>query len=475
MKLYESLSDLQEDLKKGTTSVKEVVQYHISKIKENKHLNAFLEVYETEALKNAEHVDEKIKDGDTGRLFGLVVGLKDVLCHKNHKLSCSSKILESFESQFNGTAVERLLQEDAIVIGRQNCDEFAMGSSNENSAYGPTRNAVDSERVPGGSSGGSAVAVQADMCRVSLGTDTGGSVRQPGAFCGVIGLKPTYSRISRYGLSAYASSFDTIGVFSKNISDAATVLEIIAGEDHFDSTISKTEVPAYSRHLDFPDTPKVGYIPETLDNEGINQEVKEATWNRINWLKDQGFEVEPVKFDLLDYVLPTYYILTTAEASSNLSRYDGVRYGHRTEGPKNLEEMYKKTRAEGFGSEVKKRIMLGTFVLSASYYDAYYTKAQKVRRLIKQKTEEMLQDYEFIITPTTPDTAFKLGEKTDNQIEMYLEDLFTVQASVAGVPAISIPNGEDSGNLPIGFQIMSRDFNESRLLAFSDYILKNHN
>lgn len=473
MKAYTSLIDIKKDIMKGNTSCEKLVAYYLFNIKNKAHLNAFLEVYEEDAKKRAIEIDQKIKKGKAGKLAGMVMGIKDVLCQEGKSAHAGSKILDSFESQFTATAVQRLLEEDAIIIGRQNCDEFAMGSSNENSAFGPVRNAVDPDRVPGGSSGGSAVAVQADMCLTALGTDTGGSVRQPAAFCGVIGLKPTYSRISRYGLIAYASSFDTIGIFSKSIDDCALVLEVIAGKDDFDSTVSQKEVPEYSQKLSFNKKVKIAYLQETIQSEGLNEEIKENFLNKIGYLKSAGHTVEEVKFPLLDFILPTYYILTTAEASSNLSRFDGVKYGYRSKDTSNLESMYKRSRTEGFGEEVKRRIMLGTFVLSASYYDAYYTKAQKVRRLIKEKTEALLSEYDFIIMPVTPTTAFKLGEHTSNPLEMYLADLFTVQASVSGTPAISIPTGNDGNGLPIGLQIISMSFKESELLAFSKYIMEN--
>jgi aspartyl-tRNA(Asn)/glutamyl-tRNA(Gln) amidotransferase subunit A len=310
------------------------------------------------------------------------------------------------------------------------------------------------------------------MCLVSLGSDTGGSVRQPAAFCGVIGLKPTYSRISRHGLIAYASSFDCIGIFSKNIEDMAITLEIIAGKDEFDSTVSGKPVEAYSRSsLDKSAKLKIAYIKETLDTDGISPEIKSKTQEAIEKLKAEGHTVESVDFPLLDYLLPTYYILTTAEASSNLSRFDGVKYGFRSTGHGSLDAMYKKTRTEGFGAEVKRRIMLGTFVLSASYYDAYYTKAQKVRRMIREDTKKILSTYDFIVLPTTPTTAFKLGEHSSDPLEMYLADLFTVQSSVSGLPTISVPNGTDSGGLPIGLQILADDFQEDKLLTFSKYLI----
>lgn len=472
MKKYASLDLIQKDLKDGSLSCQELVEYYLSNISAKKHLNAFLHVYENEARQRAVEIDRKIKEGSAGRLAGMVVSLKDVLCHVDHGMQASSKILDGFESQFNGTAVERLLNEDAIIIGRNNCDEFAMGSSNENSAFGPVLNDIDNERVPGGSSGGSAVAVQADMCLVSLGSDTGGSVRQPAAFCGILGLKPTYSRISRHGLIAYGSSFDCIGIFSKNIEDMALTLEIIAGSDDFDSTVSRTPVQEYSKSsYDTTKKLKVAYIKETLEAEGISPEIKTRTQQAIDKLQAEGHAVESVDFPLLDYLLPTYYILSTSEASSNLSRFDGVKYGFRSSDESSLESMYKRTRSEGFGAEVKRRIMLGTFVLSASYYDAYYTKAQKVRRKIREDTKKILSQYDFIVLPTTPTTAFKLGEHSEDPLEMYLADLFTVQSSVSGLPTISVPNGTDDGGLPIGLQIMADDFQEDKLLAFSKYLI----
>jgi aspartyl-tRNA(Asn)/glutamyl-tRNA(Gln) amidotransferase subunit A len=473
LKTYATLRDIQHDLQQGILSTQELVRHHLENIKKKAHLNAFLGVYEDEALNRANEVDKKIKAGTAGKLAGLVVGLKDVLAYKDHPLQASSKILDGFISQFNGTAVQRLLDEDAVIIGRQNCDEFAMGSSNENSAFGPALNDADNSRVPGGSSGGSAVAVQADMCRVSLGSDTGGSVRQPAAFCGIIGLKPTYSRISRYGLIAYGSSFDCIGIFAKSVEDVAIVLEVIAGPDELDSTVSQKSVPAYSTDLKNVDekTYKVAYVREIDESEGLQPEIKESIFKKINEIREAGHTVDVIDFPLMDYVLPTYYILATAEASSNLSRYDGVRYGYRSANATDLGSLYKKSRSEGFGKEVKKRILLGTFVLSASYYDAYYTKAQKVRRLIRDRTKEILTRYDFIIMPITPTTAFKLGEHTGNPLEMYLADLFSVQANVAGVPAIALPCGIDKQGLPIGLQLIADDFEESKLLHFSKALM----
>lgn len=473
MKTYATFREIRNDLQQGIITCENLVRHHLDAIKLKSNLNAFLSVYEEEAVKRAVEIDQKIKAGKAGKLAGLVVGLKDVIAYKDHPLQASSKILDGFISQFDATVVKRLLEEDAIIIGRQNCDEFAMGSSNENSAFGPVLNDLDNTRVPGGSSGGSAVAVMADMCQVSLGSDTGGSVRQPAAFCGIYGLKPTYSRISRFGLIAYGSSFDCIGIFGKSIEDIALVLEVIAGEDEFDSTVSQQPVPHYSNELQSADKPKykVAYLRE-IESEGLQPEIKESILAKLEKIKADGHTVEPIDFRLNEYVLPTYYILATAEASSNLSRFDGVRYGYRTKQAADLHEMYKKSRSEGFGKEVQKRILLGTFVLSASYYDAYYTKAQKVRHLIRDEMKTILSQYDFIVMPITPTTAFKLGAHKENPLEMYLADLFSVQANVAGVPAISLPCGKDKQGLPIGLQIIADDFAESELFKFSDRVMK---
>jgi aspartyl-tRNA(Asn)/glutamyl-tRNA(Gln) amidotransferase subunit A len=467
LKNYRSISEIREAIAKGETSCLEIVKGHLAQIEaRNAELNVFLSVYAEEALQRAKEIDAKLQAGTAGKLAGLVVGLKDVICYESHPLQASSKILEGFVSQFSATVVERLLAEDAIIIGRQNCDEFAMGSTNENSAFGPTRNAANPEHVPGGSSGASAVAVQANMCQVSLGSDTGGSVRQPAAFCGVYGLKPTYSRISRYGLIAYASSFDCIGIFGKSVEDIALVLEIIAGADNKDSTVSTLPVPAYSQNLQFESKAKVAYLRESLESEAIQPEIKEAMQATITQMQAQGHSVEAIDFPLLEYILPTYYILTTAEASSNLSRYDGVRYGYRSPNAKDLESLYKSTRSEGFGKDVQRRIMLGTFVLSANYYDAYYTKAQKVRRVIKEATDKVFEQYDFWLMPVAPTTAFKLGSFATDPLQMFLADLFTVQANVVGIPGLAFPCGKDQNGLPVGLQLLSGYFQEEKLLAF---------
>ncbi|HAA22505.1 MAG TPA: Asp-tRNA(Asn)/Glu-tRNA(Gln) amidotransferase GatCAB subunit A, partial [Cytophagales bacterium] len=434
MLLYRTYADLRAALQQGETSCKAVVEHFLSAIAERSSLNAFLSVYTDEALAEAERVDAKLASGTAGKLAGLVVGIKDVLCYAQHPVQGGSQILDGFNSQFSATAVQRLVDEDAIIIGRHNCDEFGMGSSNENSAFGPVKNPVDESRVPGGSSGGSAAAIAAGLCHVALGSDTGGSVRQPAAFCGTYGLKPTYSRVSRHGLVAYASSFDTIGVFAQAVEDVALVLETIAGGDEWDSTVSHQPVPAYSSQLGTSEKMTIGYLKETLDAEGLQPEIKAALETQLGTLEAEGHTVKALEFPLLQHVLPIYYLLTTAEASANLQRFDGVRYGHRSEQTEDLEAMYKNTRSEGFGAEVQRRIMLGTFALSASYYDAYYTKAQKARRLVRDATLELLEQVDTILIPTTPTTAFPLGSHTQNPLEMYLADLYTVQASVAGIP-----------------------------------------
>lgn len=472
MKKYTSFKDIQADLRAGKTSCQQLVEHYLRNIANlNGQLNAFLSVYEEEARQKATEIDQKLANGTAGRLAGMVIGIKDLLCYQDHPSQAGSKILKNFESQFTATAVQRLLDQDAIIIGRQNCDEFGMGSSNENSAFGPSLNAADPTRVPGGSSGGSAVSVQADLCLASLGTDTGGSIRLPASFCGVIGLKPTYSRVSRWGLIAYGSSFDTIGPITHSVEDAALLLEIMAGADEFDSTVSSQEVPEYTELLEKGNRKwKIAYIRETLE-DGLQPAVRNQTLLALRRLEADGHTVEAIEFPLVKYFLPTYYILTTAEVSSNLSRFDGVKYGYRSSEAVDLESLYKKTRSEGLGAEAKRRIMLGTFVLSASYYDAYYTKAQKVRRLIKQETDRLLADYDFIVSPACATTAFKVGEKSDDPLQMYLTDLFTVQANVVGLPAISVPNGTDENGLPIGFQAMAGAFKEADLLQLATYLL----
>ncbi|MEO6611969.1 MAG: Asp-tRNA(Asn)/Glu-tRNA(Gln) amidotransferase subunit GatA [Chitinophagaceae bacterium] len=470
---FSSIEQYHAQLQEEAFTCGEAVEYYLQKIKASRRLNAFIEVYEEEALRQAKQLDEKRKAGNPlGRLHGVVIGLKDVICYKDHRISASSGILKNFTSVYSATAVERLLAEEAIIIGNLNCDEFAMGSSNENSVYGNVLNALDETRVPGGSSGGSAVAVQAGLCMVSLGSDTGGSVRQPADFCGIIGLKPGYGRISRYGLIAYASSFDQVGIFGTTIPDIALLLEVMAGADEFDSTVSQKKVPAYSAALSYDKKFRFAYFEEALAHPGLDPEIGLAIRERLGQLKKEGHEVQPVKFEWLDYIVPAYYILTTAEASSNLSRYDGVKYGYRSKSPGvELTEFYKQARSAGFGKEVKRRIMLGTFVLSAGYYDAYFTRAQKVRKLLINKTELIFSDFDFIILPTSPVTAFRTGEKTADPIAMYLADIYTVMANLTGIPAISLPLFKHSNGMPFGLQVMANRFDEVSLLQVSKSLL----
>ncbi|MFN8276993.1 MAG: Asp-tRNA(Asn)/Glu-tRNA(Gln) amidotransferase subunit GatA [Chitinophagales bacterium] len=464
---YPTITALQQALAAGQCTVTQLLDQYLNAIEQKRELNAFLEVFTESARAQAAAVDQKIATGaPLGKLHGVVIGIKDNICYKNHRVSAGSKILESFTSIYSATVIEKLLAADAIIIGRLNCDEFAMGSSNENSAYGPVRNALDTTRVPGGSSGGSAVAVQAGLCQVSLGSDTGGSIRQPAAFCGVAGLKPTYGRVSRYGLIAYASSFDQIGPFANSVEDIAKVMEVIAGSDDYDSTASTREVPAYSKAT-FSGKARIAVLKNTIDHPGISADVRGAAEQLISNLKKEGHTVEEVPFDLMDHLIATYYVLTTAEASSNLARFDGVHYGYRSPNATDMESVYKLSRTEGFGKEVKNRIMLGTFVLSAGYYDAYYSRAQRVRRILQNRINDIFSSYDFILMPTTPSVAFKLGEKTSDPVEMYLADIYTVLANLTGIPAISIPYTNNREGLPMGMQFMAKAFDEGRLLAFA--------
>lgn len=465
-----TIREVRSSLSEGSLTLPGLVDYYLSRIRENAHLNAFIEVFSEEALAAANVIQEKIEQGTAGKLAGLVIGIKDNICYRDHRVAASSRMLDGFVSVYSSTVVERLLQEDAIIIGRLNCDEFAMGASNETSFYGPVLNAADTTRVPGGSSGGSAVAVQAGLCHAALGTDTGGSVRQPAAFCGIVGLKPTYGRVSRKGVIAYASSFDQVGPLTRSVEDAALILEVIAGPDPGDSTSSPREVPAYSQSLQQEGTRRIAYLKEALDSPGLDSGVRQCMEQQIARLRSEGHTVEGCDFPYLDYVVPAYYILSMAEASSNLARYDGVHYGYRSPLADSLESTYKKSRTEGFGEEVKRRIMLGTFVLSAGYYEAYYSKAQKVRRLIRDALSSLLANYDFILLPTTPTPAFRFGEKIDDPVVMYLGDIFTVQASLAGLPAISIPAGSHPDGLPVGMQLIGRKFGEADLLSFAHRI-----
>lgn len=472
---YSSIKKYQASLLQGKTTCAETVRLYLAKIEANKKLNVFIHVFADEALQQAALLDEKRKTGkNPGKLHGVIIAIKDVICYKDHPVSASSGILKNFTSLYSATAVEKLLKEEAIIIGTCNCDEFAMGSSNENSVNGNVLNALDENRVPGGSSGGSAVAVQAGLCMVSLGSDTGGSVRQPADFCGIVGMKPTYGRISRYGLIAYASSFDQIGIFGNNVEDVSRVLEVISGPDEFDSTVSQKPVDNFSSvKIEKDKKYRFAYFKETLEHPSLDPEIALAIKNLIGQLKDEGHQAEGLSFEYLDYIVPAYYILTTAEASSNLARYDGVRFGYRTkEKVRDLTEFYKRNRSQGFGKEVKRRIMLGTFVLSTGYYDAYFTKAQKVRRKLLEKTELVFSSFDFILMPTAPSVAFKIGEKTDDPIAMYLADIYTVFANLTGIPGISLPLFKHSNGMPFGLQLLSKRFEELSLLQVSNQLMK---
>ena len=451
------------------------VKYFLNRIEAFKHLNAFIEVYTEESIQRAKALDTKRNNGESlGKLHGVIVAVKDVICYKDHKISAASNILKDFTSIYSSTVVEKLLAEDAIIIGNCNCDEFAMGSTNENSAYGKVLNALDETKVPGGSSGGSAVAVQGGVCMISLGSDTGGSVRQPADFCGIIGLKPTYGRISRHGLIAYASSFDQIGIFGNNIEDVALVLEVISGADEYDSTVSNKKIEKFNSSSHNNSKYKFAYFKNALDHPSLDQDIKKNIEDLIKKLSADGHEVKGINFELLDYIVPAYYVLATAEASSNLSRYDGVRFGKRETSGTDLTDMYTKTRTNGFGKEVKRRIMLGTFVLSSGYYEAYFTKAQQIRRLLVNQTEKIFKDFDAILIPTVPATALSIGAMEKDPVATYLADIYTVFANLTGIPAISIPLFKHSNNMPFGVQIMSHKYNEVTLLQISDRILRDH-
>lgn len=446
----------------------QAVEQFLSKIEATQDLNIFLEVWAEEAREHAKAVDAKIAAGTAGKLAGMVIALKDNICSRGHKVSAASKILEGFESQFSATVVDRLLAEDAIFIGRTNCDEFAMGSGNENSAFGPVKNPMDPSKVPGGSSGGSAAAVAAGLCHVALGSDTGGSIRQPASFTGTVGFKPSYGRVSRHGLIAYASSFDQIGPIAANVEDATKVMEVIAGPDDFDATATQEAMAPATKLA----PKKVAYLKTAVDNPAVDEHVKKAFLAQLELLENAGVVVEPVEFDLLDTLVPIYYILTTAEASSNLARFDGVHAGFRHPESTDLESVYKKSRSEGFGVEVQRRIMLGTFVLSSGYYDAYFGKAQAARRLVQEWTDKMLEEYDLILCPTSPSTAFEIGREVSDPTVNYLEDIFTVQANIAGIPAVSIPMGVHPNGLPIGLQLMGANDADMNVLAMAQWIQK---
>lgn len=497
---FSNFREVRSALENGELSLTEVVTRYLENIdQKNEEVNAVVSLNADEALARAGEIQQRIEDGTAGKLAGMVVGVKDLICEKDKPATCASNMLSDFESVYDATVIERLQAEDAILLGRLNMDEFAMGSSNENSIYGPARNPLDTSKVPGGSSGGSAAAVAADFCTTALGSDTGGSIRQPASYCGVVGLKPTYGRVSRHGLIAFASSFDCIGPLAHSVEDAALLLEAIAGYDPNDNTSSSRTVPEYQHILENPEPNiRIG-VPEEYFGEGLDDEIRDGIQDNLNQLEQTGAELVPIHLPHMKYSIATYYILATAEASSNLARYDGIRYGHRADieeveddlrhEKEALEEkmlraegdiqvkigaaiddldspltrLYKKSRTEGFGSEVKRRIMLGTYVLSAGYYDAYYAKAQKVRRLIKEDFTKAFENVDVIVSPTAPTTAFDLGSNQDSPVQMYLNDIYTTSANLAGICGISMPAGTHSNGLPFGMQFMADAFEEGKL------------
>ena len=466
MQLYEyTVHELIEKLEKGETSSEEITKDYFKRIKEiDPKVKAYVSTLEESALEKARKIDEKRKSGETlSKFAGIPIGIKDNMCIEGTKTTCSSKMLENFVAPYNATVIEKLNDEDVVYLGKLNMDEFAMGSSTERSAFFITHNPWDLDRVPGGSSGGSAAAVAADMAPWALGSDTGGSIRQPSSLCGVVGLKPTYGLVSRYGLVAFASSLDQIGPITKDVTDSAMLLNLIAGHDEKDSTSMDLEKKDYTKALvNDVKGMRIG-IPKEYVGEGINEEVKNAILEVAKKYEELGAVVEDCSFDVGQYATSVYYIIADAEASSNLGRFDGIRYGYRSEKYDNLKDIYRNSRSEGFGPEVKRRIMVGTYVLSSGYYDAYYKKAQKVRTVIKDAYNKLFEKYDLLLTPTSPTTAFKIGEKTENPLEMYLADICTVPVNIGGLPGMSIPCALDSNGMPIGFQLIAKPFAEETI------------
>ena len=461
-----TVHELQDKLENKEITVTDITKAYIENIKKKEEkIGAFVTILEDEALKNAEEIQNKIESGEIkNSLAGIPIGIKDNICTKGVKTTCSSKMLENFISPYDATVMEKINAENMVMLGKLNMDEFAMGGSTEYSYFHVTRNPWNLNKVPGGSSGGSAAAVAANLVPWSLGSDTGGSIREPASFCGVVGLKPTYGLVSRYGLVAFASSLDQIGPITKDVKDCAILLNVIAGHDERDSTSANVEKQDYVKALknDVKGL-KIG-IPKEFFGEGINQEVKESLEKAIEKYKELGAEVEECSLDIAKYSLAAYYIIACAEASSNLGRFDGIRYTYRTKEYSNLKELYKKTRSEGFGPEVKRRIILGTYVLSSGYYDAYYKKAQKVRTLVMNEFKKAFEKYDILLTPTSPTVAFDIGSKSNNPLEMYLADICTVSINIAGLPAISIPCGKDAEGMPIGMQLIGKRFDEQTIL-----------
>lgn len=468
--VFEGISTYHDQLVRGITTVRAEVWRCLERAHSQRHLNAFLELFDEEALARADALDLEVQAGTLRKLSGVVVGIKDNICYQGHQVSAASRILEGFQSLYSATVVERLLENGAIILGRLNCDEFAMGSSNENSAYGPVLNPWNTSCVPGGSSGGSAAAVAMGACHLSLGTDTGGSVRQPAAYCGVVGMKPTYGRISRHGIIAFASSFDQVGVLGHTVEDVALLTSCIAGMDGMDSTCT---APQGENLAPEPQgkTYKIAYAPGWMNHPSLHPSLHQHLEAFLQRCVEQGHTLVPVEIEEIDYAIPVYYILATAEASSNLSRYAGMHYGKRDDHADSLESTLKLSRSSGFGPEVQRRIMLGTFVLSEGYYDAYYGKAQKVRRLLKERFERIMQECDVFAMPTTLGPAFPLGSKSSDPLAMYLEDQFTVLANLVGLPAISVPTGTDELGMPLAIQMMGGAFEDALMFEIADRLV----
>jgi len=466
MELYKlTIHELKEKLKRREISARELTLEFIKRIERvEKDIHSFITLTKDDALKQAEDIDNKIKAGKDLPLLGIPLAIKDLICIRGVRTTCGSKILSNYIPPYDATVIKKLSDSGAVFLGKLNMDEFAMGSSTETSHFGVTRNPWNLDVIPGGSSGGSAASVSADECAGSLGSDTGGSIRQPASMCGITGLKPTYGRVSRFGLVAFASSLDQIGPMTKDVTDTAILMNVISGRDPLDSTSADVPVPDFTKSLlNNVKGLKIG-IPKEYFVEGMDGDVEKSVKGAIELFKKLGAEIKEVSLPHTDYAVSAYYVVAPAEASSNLARYDGVKYGYRTDNSKNLLSMYKKTREEGFGAEVKRRIMLGTYTLSSGYYDAYYLKAQKVRTLIKKDFDDAFKNCDILITPTAPTPAFKIGEKFDNPIQMYLSDIFTISVNLAGVPAISIPCGFSKNGLPIGLQIIGRHFDEETVI-----------
>ncbi|HEX4322937.1 MAG TPA: Asp-tRNA(Asn)/Glu-tRNA(Gln) amidotransferase subunit GatA [Acidobacteriaceae bacterium] len=458
-----TIAELRQGIASGVISAVELAEQYYARIAvHNPLLNVYLSLTREQALEQASHVDAAAAKGEPlGPLAGIPIGIKDVLTMRGTTATAGSAILKGYHPPYDATAVTKLKAAGAVLLGKLNCDEFAMGSSNENSAYGPVRNPVDTDRVPGGSSGGSAAAVAANLAVATLGTDTGGSIRQPASFCGVVGVLPTYGRVSRYGLIAFASSLDRVGPFASSVADAAEVMTVLAGYDENDATSSRLPVPDYAAESDREVKGLRIGIPEEYFGEGLDPEVRAAVESGIDVLRAAGCEIKPISLKHTKYAIPVYYLVATAEASANLARFDGVRYGHRSASATNLSSMYRLSREEGFGPEVKRRILLGTYALSAGYYDAYYKKAQQVRRLLAEEFLSAFGEVDAIVTPTAPTAAFKLGEKTDDPLAMYLADIYTVTASLAGICGVTVPCGATASGLPVGMQVLARHFDET--------------